>query len=84
MNKPIDLEKCGDLFAADIAGVFAPPINSPTNSNFPAPIPKKIEEIRAELRLISGTLLRDDADRLRRQELWQRLDQLGVLAWGRQ
>jgi hypothetical protein len=33
-----------------------------------------LEQIQAELRAISGTPLRDDADRLRRRELWQRLD----------
>jgi hypothetical protein len=42
-----------------------------------------IEDVRAALRAITGTLLRDDADRLRRQFLWRRLDQLIALAWGR-
>ena len=35
-----------------------------------------LEDVRAALRLISGTPLRDDVDRLRRQALWRRLDQL--------
>jgi hypothetical protein len=45
-----------------------------------------LEEIRAELRIISGTPLRDDTDRQRRQILWRQLDQLiaaRTLAWGR-
>jgi hypothetical protein len=66
--------------------VRAHQFNSPTNSNLPAPAPISLEEIRAELRLITGTPLRDHADRLRRQFLWRRLDQLiaaRALAWGR-
>jgi hypothetical protein len=45
-----------------------------------------LEEVRAELQPISGTPSRDDADRLRRQLLWRRPDQLiaaHALAWGR-
>jgi hypothetical protein len=35
-----------------------------------------LEQIQSELRAISGTPLRDEADRLRRRELWRRLDAL--------
>ena len=41
-----------------------------------APAAMSLEDVRAALRLISGTPLRDDVDRLRRQALWRRLDQL--------
>jgi hypothetical protein len=33
-----------------------------------------LEQVQTELRAISGTPLRDDANRLRRRELWRRLD----------
>jgi hypothetical protein len=36
----------------------------------------RLDQIKAELRVISGTPLRSEDDRLRRQALWQRLDQL--------
>jgi hypothetical protein len=62
-----ELKKSADLF---------PAINSGKS-------PLALEEIRAELRSIIGTPLRDHADRLRRQFLWRRLDQLIALAWGR-
>jgi hypothetical protein len=35
-----------------------------------------LEQIQAELRVISGTPLRSEVDRIHRQELWRRLDQL--------
>ena len=35
-----------------------------------------LEQIQTELRAISGSPLRDEVDRLRRRELWQRLDAL--------
>jgi hypothetical protein len=86
-----ELNNSADLFPANVVGALEPPINSPTNSNFPAQIPENIEptaisleEIRHELQQISGTSVRDDADRRRRAALWRRIDQLGVLAWGRQ
>jgi hypothetical protein len=33
-----------------------------------------LTEVQVELRAISGTPYRDDADRVRRQALWKRLD----------
>jgi hypothetical protein len=35
-----------------------------------------IEDVRAALRAITGTPLRDEADRLRRMTLWRQLDAL--------
>jgi hypothetical protein len=35
-----------------------------------------LEQIQTELRAIGGSPLRDDADRLRRRELWRHLDAL--------
>jgi hypothetical protein len=84
------LQNSADLFPADADGAFAPPINSGNFSPLPklsASTPEKslhdvsfspatLENVRAELRLITGSPLRGDADRLRRQMLWRRLDQL--------
>jgi hypothetical protein len=36
----------------------------------------RLDQIKAELRVISGTALRSEDDRLRRQALWRRLDHL--------
>jgi|SRR5215471_11960145 len=44
----------------------------------PSPSKNNLElaQVQAELRAISGTPMQSDADRLRRQALWQRLDAL--------
>jgi hypothetical protein len=41
-----------------------------------APELMTLKQIQAELRAVSGTPLRFEGDRLRRQQLWQRLDRL--------
>jgi hypothetical protein len=47
---------------------------------FPATDPEmmSMEDVQRELRLISGTPLRDSEDAIRRQQLWKRLDQLAA------
>jgi hypothetical protein len=40
------------------------------------PKARELKQLQAELRAVSGTPLRSDDDRLHRQALWQRLDQL--------
>jgi hypothetical protein len=53
-------------------------IASTTERQTPECDPKagELKQIKDELRFITGTPLRSDDDRLRRQALWQRLDQL--------